>query len=229
MDINNIALATDDFEDKVKALKLRLKSRMNGKTTEQMTNGQVQYNLNYGIAIHHVKELAEESNYTFDDCCRLWKLNIREAMLIAAMCVKDQDATSDKLATWVENIATPDMAEQASFYLFKRIKDIDVFIEKVMSEEYAYGKSVAYFAAARTIQSKRDVSAANIDNALNGIASGNEMTMAEVRGASLLLRQLVIAGKYIERIKEIVAKHALSEVTSMKQLAYEVETEIEMR
>ena len=105
--------------------------------------------LNGGVI---VKELAEESNYTFDDCCRLWKLNIREAMLIAAMCVKDQDATSDKLATWVENIATPDMAEQASFYLFKRIKDIDVFIEKVMSEEYAYGKSVAYFAAARTMQ-----------------------------------------------------------------------------
>lgn len=229
MDISNIALATEDFEAKVKSLKLRLKSRMNGKTTEQMTNGQVVYSLNYGIAIHHIKELAEESNYTYDECNRLWKLNIREAMLIAAMCVKDEDATSTNLAPWIEQIATPDMAEQSAFFLFKRVSDIDAFIETVVNSKYEYGRCVAFFVAARAMQSKRQIDPNTISRLLNDIISNATLTIAEARGASMLLRQMIIGGVYIEQIKEFVAKCSTSGEPAMLQLAYEVQGELELQ
>ena len=229
MNIQNISLTDDDFEAKINDLKKRLKSRMNGKTSEQMNNTQVHYAINYGLDIKHIKELASESDYSADDCRRFWKLNIRESMLIAAMCLKDDAATADEISEWAKYVATPDMAEQSSFYLFRRVDDVDKFVSNVISQGGDYSRCIAYFTTARVLQSHKSVKQSTLDALLGMIEDCNTPSMADVRGMSFLLRQLVACGLCIERVGNLVDGFSKREELPLKQLAYEVRCEMDMQ
>lgn len=223
---NNISVANADFEQKVKQLKQSLKSRMNGKTTEQMQNGQIDYALNYGVSLAHVRELADTLDYTPTECSLLWQLNIREAMLIAAMKMPSEKTTTDEMLRWTALIRTPDMVEQGAFFLFWRILDIDNFAMAIMATNQSYRQSIAMFSVARAMQKGREVKNETINELLQAVSSIEQFTPSEARATSILLRVLINKDDYSMKVKSVLQQLKSSADDLAKQIAFEVESSV---
>ena len=221
--LSNILITDADFDNKVKELKLRLKSRMNGQTTEQMQNGQIDYALNYGVSLQHVQELAAELSYTPAECSMLWQLNIREAMLIAAIKMPSEYATPTEMMRWVSAIKTPDMVEQGSFFLFWRTLQINDFVLLLLQSQVAFAQSVAFFATGRALLKGRGVSDEVISALLATVDCNAQWTTLEARGASLLLRQIYQQKtSFADKVRSIVCSMQQSDDMLKKQIAFEL-------
>ena len=66
---------------------------MNGETSQQMTARGIKYRKNYGISIPHIKEIAKAYSFTPQECERLWMMEIRETMLLAAILMPEDELT----------------------------------------------------------------------------------------------------------------------------------------
>lgn len=228
MDIKNLHIADDDFEQKVKALKQRLRLCMNGETSAQMAHRNISYAINYGASLPHIKALAQESHYTPDECRRLWRLNIRETMLIAAMLLPDSHATPDEMAQWAELIATPDMAEQASFFLFYRTNGIDSFVTTLLSSTNAYALATACYTIGRAMQKGLPVAQPTIGAAVAAATLKTSYTATEVRALSLMARQTIRQCPAHEAIAELTNHLRSNPSNSTQQLLFEIDNEMEM-
>ncbi len=227
VNLSNISIADEAFEHKVNALKQRLKSRMNGKTTEQMQNGQIDYALNYGVSLQHVRELADELDYTPSDCTRLWQLNIREAMLIAAIKMPSKKATATEMIQWASIIRTPDMVEQGAFFLFWRAEGLETMIEMLLQKtQEPFALAIAFFAAGRALQKKRKINNSIIEQLLSAVEYSKQLNSITTRGASFLLRQVANTGAYSMRVKDIITTLKSINAQWATQLAFEVECEL---
>lgn len=227
VNLSNISIADEAFEHKVNALKQRLKSRMNGKTTEQMQNGQIDYALNYGVSLQHVRELADELDYTPSDCTRLWQLNIREAMLIAAIKMPSEKATATEMIQWASIIRTPDMVEQGAFFLFWRAEGLETMIEMLLQKtQEPFALAIAFFAAGRALQKKRKINNSIIEQLLSAVEYSKQLNSITTRGASFLLRQVANTGAYSMRVKDIITTLKSINAQWATQLAFEVECEL---
>ncbi len=224
--ISNVLIANADFENKLNNLKIRLKSRMNGQTTEQMQNGQIDYALNYGVSLQHVQELAAELDYTPTECTLLWQLNIREAMLIAAIKMPTQCATPAEMMRWIPFIKTPDMVEQSVFFLFWRVTDIDIFLTLLLQSDAQFALSVAFFAAGKALQKQRSIATQTLNMLTNAIANKTQWSQPEARGASLLLRQIGQTKAFAAEVKRIISTMKQSANQLQEQIAFEVDMAI---
>lgn len=228
IDITNIAIADQDFDNKVLILKKHLKSRMNGKATEQMENGQLDYAQNYGVSLQHIKELAAQLNYSADDCIKFWRLNIREALLIAAICMPTNRATSQEMISWVKYIHTPDMAEQASFFLFWRTTDIDSLIDKLTNIQHEYALSIASFSLGRAIQRSQIVSNKTITKLISFINNKETLRPSDGRGVSLFLRQIARNSNFYSQVQNTINTLSTQQNNTAQQVAFEVQAELDL-
>lgn len=225
---NNITVTDEEFDNKVVILKKHLRSRMNGKTSEQMQNGMIDYTLNYGVSLEHVKELADILKYSADDCRKIWRLNIREAMLIAAMTMPSAEATCDEMLEWASIIRTPDMAEQASFFLFWRTTDISKFISCLVAAETSYSLSIASFTAGRALQKNIAIDEDSVIAVIDRCRNSAKLRSHEGRGISLMLRQAVRKQIVAPQIEDLISGFKNSDDDIRRQIAFEVEAEKEM-
>lgn len=227
MEIKGISLYDQEFDSKLTELRKHLKSRMNGKTTEQMQNGQITYAENYGVSLQHVKELASNLTYTPAEYKLLWKSNIREAMLIAAINFPTELATPDELTTWANTTNTADMAEQGAFFLFYRCTDIDALLYNLSKSTSAYANTILMFTAGRALIKGISISNSTISKLIERALEAPSITSSEARGMSMFLRQLCHKQDYLSITQNIADKFAASDNSQKKQIAFEVLNELE--
>jgi len=225
---NNLFLYDDKFENKLNELRKRFRSRMNGKTTEQMQNGQISYKENYGASLQHIKELAQEMSFTPNEYSLLWRTNIREAMLISAINYPDEFTSAEEMTSWAKTICTADMAEQASFFLFYRCHDVDHFITNILQETTTYTLTIATFTAGRAIAKGRQLSDNTYRTLTDIILSTTSISSSEARGISLFLRQLCKITAYVDTVKSLADIYSKRSDSMSKQISFEVINEIEM-
>lgn len=230
MDITTLYLADNDFEQKIKELKTMLRLRMNGETSSQMNKRNLSYTINYGVALHHIKEIAGRVTFTPEECKKLWLMNIRETMLLACILLPDSSATLDEMCDWATKINTPDMAEQASFFLFGRGEETERFVSNMLSASHTYAYAIACFSAGRRLQLKHELSDDIIKSTLSQSEEKENLNSAEMRGLSLLLRQCVRHKKELsDTINATIERLKSNPSADVQRIVYEVETEIEMQ
>ncbi|MCQ2228979.1 MAG: hypothetical protein MJZ13_04475 [Bacteroidales bacterium] len=228
MTLNNLSLYNDDFENKLKELRKRFRSRMNGKTTEQMENGQITYAENYGASLQHVKELASEISFSPEEYRKLWLTNIREAMLISAINFPDNLASAEEMMSWSKAITTADMAEQGSFFLFYRCNEINLFLHNLISEHSCYAMTIATFTAGRVLIKGKNLSDDTCRIIVESLQNAHHLTSSEARGASLFLRQLCDKGLLTEMAKKTADIFSSRPKPLFQQIAFEVYNELQM-
>ncbi len=221
-----ICLADDDFEVKFRRLEKLLRLRMNGETSEQMSLRNVSYTTNYGASLPHIKELAAQCNFTPSDCRRLWLLNIREAMLIAAISLPNPKV--DEMLDWSQHVHTPDMAEQASFFLFARTDEIDKFLISLIGRTgHAESFAIACFSAAKALLSGRAVADETLRIILSS-ATQKTRTTVDFRGLSFLARQIVRRKSLPDALEVLMSELKKSNENAAQQAFFEVQNEIDM-
>lgn len=180
----------NEFDKKMSALKNSFRSRMNGEAAQQMTRRGITYRLNYGIAIPHIKELAQVYEFTPAECERLWFMEIRETMLFAAMLMPDDELTHDRMKRWCAAINNSDIAEQSAFYLFSRMGGVDGFVADLVRSNNQFHVCTAFFTAGRCLQLGKPLSEGLVAQLMQMVTQPEILADNYVlRGISLFLRQ----------------------------------------
>ncbi|MDR0661429.1 MAG: DNA alkylation repair protein [Prevotellaceae bacterium] len=96
----------------------RLISQKNGAVSENMTDNGIIYKINYGVALHTIKKIAEEYAPDHELAQLLYERDEREAKLAAVYIEDAQAIKAEQLERWAKDFINVELAEVASGQLF---------------------------------------------------------------------------------------------------------------
>ena len=108
-------------QESVLEIKRKLRLTMNGIASADMRKAGMGYKLNFGVGLPALKEIAKEFEKSPELAAALWKEDVRECRILAALIYPQDLFMPDMADLWVEQIEYPDLAEVCSMYLFSRM------------------------------------------------------------------------------------------------------------
>ena len=107
--------------DKLKEIKRSFRLYMNGMTAASMRKKGVDYHLNWSVSAMDLQRMA--NNIGKDDklALELWKENIRECKILAAMIMPPEKMLPEIVDVWLEQDLPQELAEVLTFYLFQHL------------------------------------------------------------------------------------------------------------
>ena len=108
-------------QERILEIKQKLRLNMNGVASGSMREAGIGYKLNFGVGIPSLKEIAKQAGKDQELAVALWKEDIRECRILAAMIYPEEQFLPDLADLWIEQIEFPDLAEVCSMYLFCRM------------------------------------------------------------------------------------------------------------
>jgi len=106
-------------DEKVKEIKQSFRQLMNGVTAQSLRDKGLDYHLNWGASLMHLKEMAQEYEPDYDLALKLWKDDVRECKILATMLMPAEDFPFDLAMLWVEQTRTQEIAEIAAMNLYQ--------------------------------------------------------------------------------------------------------------
>ena len=159
----------------------RLRKQMNGEVSERMAAHGVEYALNYGVAIHSIREIARDYAPDTKLARLLYSQQVRD-LQIAACCIADPlDVKWIDEAFWRGGVVTGEMAEQLSGLLAKSA-DVKSFVDEWLSSE---DSNVRYCALLTAAKSRSEDCARRVAEWVLTI-SEETVNEAEIRVATIL-------------------------------------------
>jgi len=107
--------------EQVRDIKRRLRGVMNGPVSQSMREKGLTYKVNFGVELPRLREMATELPHTRELAAALWKEDIRECRLLAAMLQPAADFLPEVADIWVEQMRFPEEAECTVLHLFARL------------------------------------------------------------------------------------------------------------
>ncbi len=229
MNVGRFYPSNNEYDVKYSGLRNSFKARMNGATEGQMKGRGINYRVNFGVSIPHIKELSAKFSFTPLECERLWFNEIRESMIVAAIQMPDDRLDFDTMKSWSSCIKNIDIAEQSAFFLFCRMPKPDSMIEYMANSGNKYLFATAFFTLGRIIQSGMAVSDAVVDVLMGHVDDDWPATKSvATRSVSFFLRQALRKNVVSKERMLAVVKSCEGDVDApCRQLAEELLTEIQ--
>ncbi|MBP3425809.1 MAG: DNA alkylation repair protein [Rikenellaceae bacterium] len=158
----------------------RLRKNMNGEVTERMAAHGVEYALNYGVAIHTLKEIAKDYAPNTKLARLLYSQQVRDLQIIACYTAAPEDVTFQEEEFWRSALTTGEMAEQLS-WLLARCTDNIRFVEEWLTDN---NSQVRYCALLTAAKMHSDVAAERV---AEYVLKVDEMREVEIRVAATVL------------------------------------------
>lgn len=105
----------------VRDIKRRLRGVMNGPVSQSMREKGLTYKVNFGVELPRLREMAAGLPHTRPLAAALWKEDIRECRLLAALLQPADDFLPEVADIWVEQMRFPEEAECTVMHLFARL------------------------------------------------------------------------------------------------------------
>lgn len=112
---------TTDIQATVKEIKQSFRLLMNGVTAQSMREKGLDYHINWGANLLHLKEMAAEYQPSHELAQTLWKENIRECKILATHLMPTENFSYDLAMLWIEQTKTQEIAEMASMNLYQKL------------------------------------------------------------------------------------------------------------
>lgn len=110
-----------EISEQIKDIKGQFRLAMNGVASTQMRERGLVYKLNFGIELPRLQSIASDYKPDHELAQALWKENIRESKILAAMLMPTDDFCLDIAEIWIEQIPTIEIAELTVMNLFQRL------------------------------------------------------------------------------------------------------------
>ncbi len=94
---------------------------MNGITSRSMRDKGLSYKINFGVELPRLREMAKEWPVSYELAAALWKEDIRECRLLAAMLMPPGDFPEELADLWIEQMRFSEEAECTVLHLFSRL------------------------------------------------------------------------------------------------------------
>ena len=191
----------------------RLRKQMNGEVSERMAAHGVEYALNYGVAIHSIREIARDYAPDTKLARLLYSQQVRD-LQIAACCIADpSDVTWVDEAFWRGGVATGEMAEQLSGLLAKSA-DTQSYVEGWLSSD---DSNVRYCALLTAAKSRSESNARRV---AEWIATRGEISMSETE---IRVVATILSSHYQEpRVGEVIRHIKDSNLAIHKRISEEL-------
>jgi|GEM_PF-1531894 len=105
----------------VLAILARLRREMNGAVSAAMKERGISYNLNYGVSIPTIKEVAGQYAPNHQLAEALWRQDVRELKLAAVFIEDPAQMTPAQMEQWMDGSQTSELVEQMSMTLLWKV------------------------------------------------------------------------------------------------------------
>ncbi|MCF0201742.1 MAG: DNA alkylation repair protein [Bacteroidaceae bacterium] len=109
--------------EKVRTIKRQFHLYMDGVASASMREKGVEYKVNWGLKIQHLKQIASDYDKDYELAAELWKSNTRECKILATMLMPPEKFPQDLAQLWIEQTTTPEIAQYLAFYLMQYTAD----------------------------------------------------------------------------------------------------------
>lgn len=135
---------------KMVALLGKIRKQMNGAVLDTFRYYGAKYGMNYGVAIHSLRDMAREIGTDDDLAGFLFRQQVRELQIIALWIADAAAVTPETFDVWHSRIINSELAEQAAQGLLCRITAIDTLLERWCAEGSELAAYAALLAASRS-------------------------------------------------------------------------------
>jgi 3-methyladenine DNA glycosylase AlkD len=163
--------------EQLKEIKTQLRLSMNGAVSQSMREKGLIYKVNFGVELPRIKSIASryEKDHTLAQA--LWKEEIRECKILAAL-LQPLDSFFPEIADiWVEQIRNMEIAELTVMNLFQYLPYAPAISFRWLADEREYVQVCGFLTVARllTRQGDMDERAANelLDQAVTAFLAGS--------------------------------------------------------
>ena len=127
----------------------KIRLSMNGITSDQMTKSGMIYKKSYGVSIPRIKEIAADyaPNHTLAQ--HLWKLSIRETMILATLLESLEEFTPEMAKNWISKLNQIEIIEQSCMNLFCKLPYAASLSCDCLQSENDWKKITGFVLAAR--------------------------------------------------------------------------------
>lgn len=107
-----------DFQQLLRQIKMR----KSGAVVDSMKNQGIIYNVNWGVSLVELRQLAKSYTPSHLLAFKLWNKQWRESMILATMLDVPSEVTEEQMDFWTKSFPTLEIAEQASTNLWVKTK-----------------------------------------------------------------------------------------------------------
>lgn len=206
-----------NVKEQLRDIKTQLRLSMNGAVSQSMREKGLVYKINFGVELPRIKVIAGGYEKDHDLAQALWKENIRECKILAAM-LQPVDSFFPEIADiWVEDIQNIEIAELTSMNLFHHLPYAPAKSFHWMADDLEFVQTCGYLTAARLLMKKGDMTERAAAELLDQAVSAVYSESYHVRNAALL-----VIRKYMQH-SETHAFQVCRLVESMSDSASEAE------
>ena len=147
----------EKVEATVRTIKQSFRLLMNGVTAQSMRDKGVQYKLNWGASLLHLREMAAEYEKDYDLAIALWKEPIRECKILAGLLQPVDTFLPEIADIWIDTMPTVEIAELTSMNLFQHLPYAPAKAFRWIADERELAQVCGFLTIARLLQKKGDM------------------------------------------------------------------------
>ncbi len=176
---------TDD--PRIQEIKSKLRLEMNGVASKSMRDSGMNYGLNFGVGLQALKRIAGETVQDGSLAIALWKENIRECKMLAALLYPEGEFQPDLADLWVQEIRWPDLAQVCCMFLFSRMNQASVMAFHWIASDTEMVRYCGFLTISHLLRQGREMSRSYVaelrDQAQAAIAEGQTLVAMAARTA----------------------------------------------
>ncbi len=171
-----------ELSEELRNIKRSLRGVMNGPVSQSMRQKGLAYKVIFGVELPRLREMAEDMPHTHELAAALWKEDIRECRLLAAMLMPVSSFSEELAEVWVEQMRFTEEAECTVFHLFARLPYASELVFRWTASEAPMFRLCGWLLLSRLfIQGAKPVPR-DVDELLDQL-------QAELQGRDLVLRR----------------------------------------
>ena len=179
-----------DLPSLLRYIKRSLHGMMNGVASASMRQKGLQYKVNFGVELPRLQAWAAELPHTYELAAALWKEDIRECRLLAAMLMPVERFDTELAQVWVEQMRFAEEAECTAMHLLCRVPGISQKAFEWIASAEAIPQVCGYMVLARLFMqgaapSERD-GAEFLDQAAAALAPAADALVARAAGKAVM-------------------------------------------
>lgn len=180
-------------QEKVLDIKRKLRLSMNGVASSDMREAGIGYKLNFGVSLPELRRIASETEKDSELAVTLWKEDIRECRILAALIYPQDQFMSDMADLWIEDIKFPDLAEVCSMYLFSRMPGASETAFRWIASDNGMARYCGFLMLAHMLRGGREMGPRYVQEL-------KDQAQAAVNGSDLMCAQAATA--VLNRLEE---------------------------
>lgn len=169
-------------------IKDRLRLSMNGVASKSMRDAGIRYKLNFGVGLPELKQIASEKGKDPELALALWKEDIRECRILAALIYPEDQFMPDMADLWVEQIQFPDLADVCCMYLFCRMPGASEACFRWIASENSMARYCGFLTLAHLLRGGREMGpryVQELKDQAQAAINGPDLMCAQAAGTAL--------------------------------------------